>query len=1014
MSGTARHIALLVQASEALTSCRDTDEIMRLLVRSALELVGGEAGTWGVHHGDTMTFTEYFRGGRWEPIDCVFTRGGPGVPGWVMVHRRGYISNDTSVDPVPRRDLVEALGFRDLIDVPLLNKQDELLGAFELHNKTGGGGWTEADHELLRGLASIAVAALENERARRRAEDEAAARLGAHAILEAAIEGSPAAIMLLDFDGTVRLWNSAAVAMFGWTRDEMIGRLYPAMESEDRDEFLANLGRVARGGRITGEEIVRHRKGGEPFHAQLFGSPVHGPDGISQCLAVMVDITRAKREALRQEFLGDASAVLASSLDIDDILHRLVALAVPRLADWAVIHRVGDRGWLEPVALAHADPAAAPLAARLRRPLAPMPEAGYGLSYVMSQSRGQLVQAVDDALLQRVARDADHLDAIRAMRTLSFVSAPLLVAGRPLGAFTLHSATRRYDERDLSMVEELAARAGAVLEHARLYQQTRSLLHRLERLQAVTVELSATQTAADVARTIVDNGKRAVDATACALWAERDDGALYLVDSAGVPEAHLEDWRVLAPGSGAPGLEVVETGVPQWIETEDDWRTQAPVAYERVRRTRPLSSYAAIPIGVRPGHRALLTFSFPYGHRFAPDEKDYILTLARQCQQALDRAELFAKEANARAHAEAASRAKDEFLAMLGHELRNPLAPMKTALQLLEMRGIGAGTKELPILERQVDHLVRLVDDLLDVSRITRGKVELDKARLELAQVIASAIEIASPLFERRRHALTVDVPAGLQLEGDRTRLTQIFANLLTNASKYTPERGTIAVRAWRDGDELVVSVRDNGAGIDAVLLPRIFELFTQGPRPIDRSEGGLGIGLTLVKSLTALHGGRVEARSDGPGHGSEFVVRLPAATEAPVAEPAGSTLAPPPPTARRILVIDDNRDAADMLAQLLASVGHEVEVAYDGPHALRVAESFAPQIAIVDIGLPVMDGYELAARLRELPFAGQLRLFALTGYGQVHDRARSQAAGFAAHFVKPISADLLYRHLGD
>ncbi len=358
---------------------------------------------------------------------------------------------------------------------------------------------------------------------------------------------------------------------------------------------------------------------------------------------------------------------------------------------------------------------------------------------------------------------------------------------------------------------------------------------------------------------------------------------------------------------------------------------------------------------------------------------------------------------------ESAARAKDEFLAMLGHELRNPLSPIVTALQLMRLRGEGRTTREQDVIERQVNHLVRLVDDLLDVSRITRGKVELRLESVEIADVVAKAIEIASFLLEQRRHRLVVDTPdRGLRCQGDPVRLAQVVANLLTNAARYTDVGGTIRIWARHEGEEIALGVKDNGSGIPPEMLPHLFDLFVQGRRTSDRSEGGLGIGLTLVKNLVALHGGTVSAWSDGPGTGSEFVIRLPAGrpTTAASAPDRGPAVTGP---STRVLVVDDNADAAESLAALLRMAGHEVAVAHDPLTALRVAPAFRPAVAILDIGLPVMDGYELATRLRtELGFP--CHLIALSGYGQEHDRERSAAAGIQDHLVKPADPAVILR----
>jgi PAS domain S-box-containing protein len=362
-----------------------------------------------------------------------------------------------------------------------------------------------------------------------------------------------------------------------------------------------------------------------------------------------------------------------------------------------------------------------------------------------------------------------------------------------------------------------------------------------------------------------------------------------------------------------------------------------------------------------------------------------------------------------------ADRRKDEFLAMLAHELRNPLAPIRNAVTMMALaeddREAQRWSRE--VIDRQVQHLSSLVDDLLDVGRITQGKITLTKAPLSVRTFLTAAVEASHPLIAARKHRLEVALPEEmLWVEGDPTRLAQVISNLLNNAAKYTPEGGHIRLSVGRDGDEAVIRVKDSGEGIAPEMLPRVFDLFSQASQSIDRSEGGLGIGLTLVKRLVEMHGGTVEARSDGLGHGSEFVVRLPLLrSEVPVTPPPGGE-APGPGRPRRILVVDDSRDSADTLARLLRRLGHEVEVAYEGPSAYAAAVALVPDIVLLDIGLPGMDGYEVARRLRAEPSLDGVCLVALTGYGSEADRRRSTAVGFDTHLVKPVEFGALRRLL--
>ncbi|HVO89784.1 MAG TPA: ATP-binding protein [Casimicrobiaceae bacterium] len=358
-----------------------------------------------------------------------------------------------------------------------------------------------------------------------------------------------------------------------------------------------------------------------------------------------------------------------------------------------------------------------------------------------------------------------------------------------------------------------------------------------------------------------------------------------------------------------------------------------------------------------------------------------------------------------------ANRAKDEFLAMLGHELRNPLSPIVTALELMRLR--GEPSRERDIIERQVAHLNRLVDDLLDVSRIARGAIDLVRQPMEIAEPIQRAIEMASPLLEQRRHALDVDVPReGLGVIADGGRIAQVVCNLLTNAAKYSDEGSRIRLRAFRENAWIKIAVQDEGIGIRPDMLEAIFGLFVQERQGADRAAGGLGLGLAIARNLARLHGGTIGVTSDGPGRGSEFTVALPAreiqALRVPAAQQPGRAL---DRTGKRVLVVDDNGDTAAMMKLLLEGFGCTVAIAKDGPSALRLAESFVPEVALLDIGLPVMDGYELGQRLREVhKGTTPLQLVACTGYGRDTDRMRSTAAGFDAHLVKPVNAEVLRR----
>jgi two-component system CheB/CheR fusion protein len=359
---------------------------------------------------------------------------------------------------------------------------------------------------------------------------------------------------------------------------------------------------------------------------------------------------------------------------------------------------------------------------------------------------------------------------------------------------------------------------------------------------------------------------------------------------------------------------------------------------------------------------------------------------------------------------------KDEFLAMLAHELRNPLAPMKNAAQILRIPSISPAQAEWcrEVIDRQVRQMTRLLDDLLDVSRITRNRLQFRFERIELRKIIEDAIEESGPLIEAGRHQLSVELPHDLGiLNADPARLTQVFSNLLNNSAKYTGSGGDIYLGAKREGQTVVVSVKDFGMGIAPELLPRVFDMFSRGDSPGTSSQSGLGLGLTLAKRLVEMHHGSIEAKSQGLGKGSEFIVRLPLmqgdggpAVESRSSEPQNGQVP------KRILVVDDREPQAQSLAMLLRSMGHEVRVANDGPSALDAAADFLPEVGLVDIGLPGMSGYELARRLREQPQLKNMLLIAQTGWGRDEDRQRSEEAGFDYHLTKPIDYEALFRLL--
>jgi signal transduction histidine kinase len=478
-------------------------------------------------------------------------------------------------------------------------------------------------------------------------------------------------------------------------------------------------------------------------------------------------------------------------------------------------------------------------------------------------------------------------------------------------------------------------------------------------------------------------------------WFSAADHQVHFSPLAGPPQARSALERVLA---GGPAEVLEGLAVPNPEVDGDSVASSAGSFHLAI--LQPLEARGRT-LG------ALILGQGQSGRHFSSVERALAEDLAGRAAIALDNARLYR-------NVQEADRHKNEFLSMLAHELRNPLAPIRNAIQLLhQLNPVESGVIHLrDMIDRQVRHLTRLVDDLLDLSRITRGKIHLQIESVEAANIVARAVEMTRPLIDARKHELTTTLlPGPLYVRGDPIRLAQSISNLLNNAAKYTEEGGQIWLNVERRDDIATFRVRDNGIGIPRDMLSSIFELFKQVDRSLDRSQGGLGIGLTLVHKLIGMHGGRVEAFSGGPNQGSEFVVHLPIwhAEKAPL--PPDSTSMPSAasqPLRRRVLIVDDNIDAAHSLAMLMEVGGHEARLCYDGQTALMEAQKFQPEVVLLDIGLPGLDGLEVARRLRAMNLSPRPTLVALTGYGQNDDLRRSQEAGFDHHLVKPADPQTL------
>jgi PAS domain S-box-containing protein len=484
------------------------------------------------------------------------------------------------------------------------------------------------------------------------------------------------------------------------------------------------------------------------------------------------------------------------------------------------------------------------------------------------------------------------------------------------------------------------------------------------------------------------------------------DYALILID----PEGRVASWN--------PGAERLLGYRKEEILGHDAARFFTPDDVEKGAHEQELKTAAEQGRAADDRWHVRKDGTYFFGSGITTPVRDATGALRGYCKVMRDRTDWKRQEEELRNRAEALSRAdqdKDEFLAVLAHELRNPLAPIFYALQILEQDDPALRCNARGIVERQVQRLARMIDDLLDVHRISTGKIELRREPVTLRTLVDHAAETARPLFEARRQDFSVSLPEEeVWVDADAARLEQVLANLLHNAAKFTGDGGAIALSAERPDDYIVVRVKDNGTGIPPDLLPHVFDLFKQGSRSLDRPQGGLGIGLTLARQLVEMHGGSIEARSRGTGQGSEFAVRLPVIPRAAEPDPRPPAAVPAPARPLRVLVVDDNEDTAEMMSLLLGLNGHEVQVAHTGPSALEVAAAHRPDVIVLDIGLPGLDGYQVAQRLRQDPAFQDVMLIAASGYGQEADRRRSWEAGFDHHLVKPVDPDEVQRLLAE
>jgi PAS domain S-box-containing protein len=743
---------------------------------------------------------------------------------------------------------------------------------------------------------------------------------------------------------------------------------------------------------------------------------------------VTMDITERKQKEAAERFLFEASTTLASSLDYETTLATVARLAVPYFADWCSVDVVNEDGTLNRLAVAHVEPEKIAWAQELYKRYPPDPADLRGVYNVLRTGQSEFYSEITDDMLVQGARDAEHLDVLRQVGFRSVMLIPLKARGRTLGIMTFINtgSSRRHTAEDLALAEDLAYRAALAFDNATLYraeQQTRKAAERtsdrLTRLQAVAAALSQALTPRQVATAVIEQGLNSLGAQAGSVVALSDSGReLEIVGTLGFPPEVEKKWERFPVNAIVPIADAFRNKAPIIIESlaerVDYYSALGPLA--SVTGTQALITFPLIVEGRNIGAMGL---SFAAEQHFSEDDHAFMIALAQQCAQALERARLYETEQRLRTEAEAANRIKDEFLATVSHELRTPLTAIVGWASMLRNNTFDAEAtaRALESIERNAKAQTQIIEDLLDVSRIITGKLHLDARASELNAPIELALEVIRPA------ALTKGITIHTELEQgagtvwcDPARIQQVMWNLLFNAVKFTPEGGAIDLHLRRVGTHVQVSVSDTGQGIAPEFLPFVFERFRQADGTITRRHGGLGLGLAIVRHLVEMHGGTVRVESAGLDQGATFTVELPLITEravkmdkVPVVHSLSDSVpldCAPNLDEVRILIVDDEPDARVLLRTIIERCGARVLTVGSVADALEALKQFQPDILISDIGMPDEDGYSLIRKVRNLKReeGGNIPAIALTAYARDEDRMRALLAGYQMHLAKPVN----------
>lgn len=857
-------------------------------------------------------------------------------------------------------------------------------------------------------------------------------------------------VLYVSLDGQILEANEAAVKAYGYDRAQMLSLNITEIRAPQSHSLIAqHLAQAAERGILF--ETIHRRQDGSCFPVEV-NSQSAVINNQKVILSVIRDITDRKQaeqereqllrreKAIRSEaqaaeqrarFLAEAGTVLSSSLDYEHTLKTVAHLVVPMLADWCVVD-VFREGKLERLATAHVDPAKVEWGAEIYRRYPPNLNAPRGIANVLRTGQSELYSDISEEDLLASARDAEHLNILREMGLKSVMIVPLMIRERTLGAISFVSAEsgHSYSLDDLNLAEELARRAAIALDNSRLYQEAQQAQRaaekaadRTRRLQAVTAALSELLAPSKVAEAIVDQSLAALEASSGMMVLVTEDGTeLEIVRAVGYDSQLVEPWRRFSINAPFPLAEAVRTGQPVWAEPLATRIARYPHLAELYAKYE-CEAWISLPLVVEGRSVGGLSLSFKQFQEIEQDDRDFLLALTRQCAQAIARAQLYESERQARTEAENANRVKDEFLAVLSHELRSPLNPILGWVRLLRQHQFDPQTtdKALETIERNAKLQAQLIEDLLDVSCILRGKIALNPSPLDLANTLDAALETVRLSAEAKSIAIhTFLEPNVGKILGDSNRLQQVVWNLVSNAIKFTPSGGRVEVRVERVDSYAQIQVKDTGIGINAEFLPFVFEYFRQQNSTTTRKFGGLGLGLAIVHYLVELHGGTVKAESPGEGLGSTFTVRLPLWNYEGAGVSFDSENSDGNSTLKeqnfldkvRILIVDDEPDIRELVGFVLEQTGAFVTIASSAAEVMAALNQSLPDLFLCDIGMPDIDGYTLIRQIRALPpeRGGKIPAIALTAYAGEHNKQQALAAGFHQHVSKPVEPDELVK----